>query len=128
MNIIETINSLEDIITGTPANIESIQKAEESLKLKFNDEYIQYVSTFGMLVFDGHELTGISASSRLDVVKATNDAKNFYNKVPNDLYVIEFLNIDGLVVWQNSLGEIYLCDMECNLKKICNSLLEYITQ
>ena len=48
------------------------------------------------------------------------------NKLNENLYVIELLNIDGIVIWQSSDGEVYQTYPNSNPEKIANSLSEYI--
>ena len=53
------------------------------------------------------------------------ERKNNPNIAP-DLYVIEQLDIDGVVVWQASTGEIFQSMPNNALIKICNNLEEYL--
>lgn len=126
MNIVELINSKEDLLSLKPLPADMINKAEKELGLKFNDEYIEYVKNFGAVVFEGHEITGVCEANRLNVVKVTEEERKYNNFVPNDWYVIESLGIDGVVVWQNENGEIYQTIPNGNIEKIYDSLYEYI--
>ena len=50
-----------------------------------------------------------------------------FNKfVPHDWYVVECLDIDGIVIWQDSKGAVYATTPNSEPKKIANSLFEYI--
>lgn len=105
----------------------SIKNAEATLELQFSDEYTLYLKAFGVASADGHELTGICASPRLNVVDVTLSERVNYSDVPNDWYVIEQANIDGIVIWQNQKGEVYQTQPCCDSIKIANSIVEYIT-
>ena len=47
------------------ASKEQIADAENELKLKFSEDYKEYLSTFRAATFCGKELTGICSSERL---------------------------------------------------------------
>ena len=53
------------------ASKEQIADAENELKLKFSEDYKEYLSTFGAATFYGKELTGICSSERLSVHEAS---------------------------------------------------------
>lgn len=112
-------------VSGTK---EDIINAEEKLKLCFSEEYKKYLTAYGFVTYEGHELTGICKSKRLNVVDVTLDERNITPYIPNDWYVIEQLNIDGIAIWQSSTGEIFQTAPNTNPKKICNSLAEYIVK
>lgn len=105
----------------------SIKNAEATLGLHFSDEYITYLKEFGVVSAGGHEFTGICASPRLNVVDVTLSERANNPDVPNDWYVIEQANIDGIVIWQNQKGEVYQIQSCCDSIKITNSIVEYIT-
>ena len=126
-DIIEVIKSQEDLIVGKGINENDILKAESELGLTFSDDYRRYVKNFGCMEFDGREFTGISKLVNYDVVSITVSQKKYNSEIPSDWYVIEQLNIDGIVIWQSSSGEIYQTYPSTKPKKICNSFIEYIS-
>lgn len=126
MSIVELLNSQSDLIAFSPASQKDIKKAETMLNLKFAKEYKDYIATFGCAIFKGYELTGICDGKRLDVSRVTIDERQHNEFVPNDWYVVETLDIDGIVIWQNEKGEIYQTFPNGDIKKIHNSLCEYI--
>ena len=71
MNIVKLIQNKPDLITHSPASLDLIRQAEKDLNVLFAKDYVEYVSSFGIAVFDGHELTGICDKKRLDVVRNT---------------------------------------------------------
>lgn len=125
-DIVELLKSKELLNKTKIVQEDAIYEAEDSLSLRFSDEYKKYVSEFGFAVFDNHELTGICKAKRLNVVDVTISEREMTREVPDDWYVVEQLNIDGIVIWQSSTGEIYQTAPNCEPKKICNSLVEYI--
>lgn len=125
-NIIQTLQSMNDCIHGKGVKESEIQQTELELEVKFAGDYRQYLLSFGLVAYDGHELTGITKSKRLNVVDVTKKARQYTTNVPDDWYVIEETNIDGIVIWQSSEGTIYQTQPGHTPAVICNSLNEYI--
>ena len=109
------------------ASNEEIKKAEESLRVSFSKEYKLYLSKCGFATYEGHELTGICKAKRLNVVDVTINERTISQNIPENWYVIEQLNIDGIVIWQSETGEIYQTSPEKKPLKIYDSLAEYIS-
>lgn len=103
-----------------------IKTAEDKLGLRFAGDYKEYVENYGTVSCNGHELTGISCDTYLDVVAVTENhwSKNPY--VEHLFYVIEETHIDGIVIWQSASGEIFQTYPNTEPEKICDSLAEYI--
>ena len=125
-NIIEIIEKLPELLPLKPANEEAISKAENDLKLKFAEDYKEYLAKFGAILADGVELTGIAKSEHRNVVKVTNQAWELNSSVPKNLYVVEDTRVDGILIWQDSDGKIYKSLPNSEAKKIYDSLLEYL--
>lgn len=125
MNIIDVISSLKAYDYALGATFKEIEEAQKVLGLVFADEYIRYLSEFGAITYYGHELTGITPINRLSVVSVTTDLKQFH-KVPNSFYVIEELNIDGIVIWQDYTSSIFQSTPDTVPIKISDSLADYI--
>ena len=125
--IIEEFYKKSHLYVEKGASIETIQKAENLLNLKFADEYIEYLLQFGAVSCGGHELTGFSEEDSLDVVKVTrkNIEKNINVKEP--LYVVEETHIDGIVIWQSPAGAIFKTEYKEAPEKIFDSLTEYVS-
>lgn len=124
--IINTLNKLQNIVTGIRASDDQIEQAEKKLGLKFAPEYTLYVKRFGVFSASTIELTGITDIDRLNVVSATKRERKLNPKIPNDMYVIENLAIDGFVVLQDISGVIYYISPCYEPKKMFESLEEYI--
>ena len=72
------------------------------------------------------ELTGIAKSKNRNVVEVTKREWNLNRKIKHNLYVVENIGIDGIIIWQDSSGSIYESKPNYEAKKIANNLLEYI--
>lgn len=127
-DIINMLRSQHHFYSKEGVSGTAIQRAEDSLQLKFADEYTQYLATFGVVSANGHEFTGLGASPRLDVVAVTMGEREKNPNAPCDLYVIEQLHIDDVVVWQSTDGSVYQTIGTSVPVKICNSLCAYINQ
>ena len=124
--IIKVINSLDDVIHGKATDTKEIIRAEEELGLKFADDYRSYVMQFGCMSIGSREFTGISQQENYCVVSVTSAQKHYNKNIPENWYVIEQLNIDGIVIWQSSEGKIYQTIPNSAPVKIADSLSEYI--
>ena len=125
-SIVKKMQSKPDFYAMKGVTEEQIKQAEKALGLLFSDEYREYVAAFGIASFDGHELTGICAFPRLDVVSVTNEERNCNPTIPPNYYVVEQAHIDGIVVWQSSTGEVYQTMPNAPTIKLCASLCEYL--
>lgn len=125
-NIKDIINNLESLHHQKGATELDIKKAEKELQLQFNTEYKNYVLFFGAISYANHEITGICSFPRLNVITVTKEEREFNPTIPNDYYVIEQTNIDGIVIWQSFDGSIFQSFSNGTIKKICSSLSEYV--
>ena len=125
--LIEVIRNKPNFYAEKGAFALQIEQAEKLLKLNFALDFKECLCEFGAVSVDGHELTGFSADKNLDVVNVTLNERMKNPNVPNDWYVIEQANIDGIVIWQNQKGEIFQTQPYCDSIKIANSIVEYIT-
>ncbi len=124
--IVELINSLPDMLPLKPATEVQITDAELQLRVRFADEYKEYLATFGAIMADGIELTGIAKSEHRNVVSLTKKERELNPKVPNTMYVIENTCVDGIMIWQDTEGVVYQTMPTSTPKKIASSLREYI--
>ena len=125
-DIVNKLRDAPDFHSLSGASPESIKQAEDELNLKFANEYREYLFAFGVVSAGGHEFTGISTASRLDVVRNTISERENNPKVPANLYVVEKANIDDIIVWQSDTGMVYQSAPNIAPVKLCNSLCEYI--
>lgn len=124
-DIINTLKNAPDFIGGTGRTDAEIESAQEKLGLRFADDYKSYLRKIGLACFDGHELTGICDNPRLNVLDVTISNQED-NPKKSSCYVIEEANIDGIVIWQDASGLIYMTEPNVKVKKIAESLADYI--
>lgn len=125
-NILEVLKNKNGFDSFGKANNDEINEAEKILNLKFAEEFKKYLMEFGVAEIEGHEFTGIFKSKRLNVVDVTKKNKDKYNDINDDMYVIEELNIDNIVILQDSKGTIFESTPNSKPKKIFNSFAEYV--
>lgn len=125
-NIIDMLKGKDNFCSMKGVTEEEIKAAEHTLGLTFAKDYRAYLQTFGLASFQGHELTGIIKSPRLSVLAQTAAERSNNPHVPDDLYVIEITNIDGIVIWQKSTGEIFKTVFNSAPMLIYKSLADYI--
>jgi len=123
--IIETIKGLDNLYTMKGANDEKIEDAQNKLGLTFAPEYIEYLRKYGTISANSVELTGISDSKRLNVIDVTIEER-LKNDIPPDMYVVEDTHIEGILILQNTIGEIFELHNGNKLKKIFNNLADYL--
>ena len=125
MSIYTLLKSKPDYIGANGSDLTLINCAEKQLGIAFTEEYKKYLQNIGLASYDGHELTGICSSKRLNVVDVTLDARKIH-PVPSDWYVIEEANIDDIVIWQAPNGAIYQSTPQSKPQQIANSFSDYI--
>ena len=125
-DIVKKLRAEPNFCAMSGASREQIEQAEKALSLRFADEYREYLAAFGVASVYGHELTGICASPRINVVDVTISERMSNHTVPTNWYVVEQTHIDGIVVWQSSTGEVCQTTPNAPPEKLCNSLCEYL--
>ena len=126
VELVDFLNSIEDKLVGKPVSIENIKKAEDQLGLKFAKEYIEYISSFGFVMFNGHEFTGIFESGRGNVVDVTIEQRTKNKNISSDMYVVEDTYMDKIIIWQNESGEIYTTKGNSAQVRLCDSIIELL--
>lgn len=124
--IIEVINSLENLLALKSASVEDVENVEIELALPLAEEYKEYLLEFGAIMADDIELTGIAKSKNRDVVQVTKREWAANNKIKHNLYVVENLGIDGIIIWQDGSGKVYQSSPNHGATKIADSLAEYL--
>ena len=110
--VIDLIKSSLDYIGSNGRKEEEIDHAENMLRTHFAEDYRSYLKEIGLACFDGHELTGLTKISRLNVVASW--------------YVIEEIGVDGIIIWQSPDGTVYETYPNAEAKRLASSLLNYI--
>lgn len=126
--IIDTIKKLPNLLPLKAASNIEIIDAELQLRVEFSSEYKDYLANFGAIIADGMELTGITKSEYRNVVYVTKQERELNINIPRTMYVIEKTGIDGVIIWQNTEGDIYQTQANTKPEKIANSLSEYILE
>ncbi|MDR0957652.1 MAG: SMI1/KNR4 family protein, partial [Clostridiales bacterium] len=113
-NLIDTIKALPGLMQFKPPSADEIAEAEKKLGLSFANEYKEYLSEFGEVDADDIELTGIIPElNNWSVVDLTLRERELalecgYDDITNNIYAVEDTGMDGIVVWQDSDGYIYV--------------------
>ena len=126
-NIIKVISALPGLLTITPASSIQITDAEIQLRVRFSDEYKEYLRKFGAIIADGIELSGITNAEYRNVVSLTQKEWKLNPQVPHTMYIIEDTHMDGIMIWQDTQGYIYHSTPASAPIKIANSLSEYVS-
>lgn len=124
--IIEVIRTFENLMSLTPANMEDINRVEQELDLTLSDEYKEYLLEFGAIVADDVELTGIAKSKTRDIIQVTKREWSANDKINHNLYVVENVGIDGIIIWQDASGNVYESSPNHKATKIADSLVGYL--
>lgn len=137
-DFVSLMKKMPGYIESTTVSIETIMEAQKKVNLQFASEYIEYLQEIGEFTAEGIELTGIMFSTAWNrvvesVVNETLDERAIANEygytIPDDFYLIHNLGIGGILIWQNTKGEIYqtirgLSSAE-SPKKIYDSMYDY---
>lgn len=118
----------EDLRFTGGVSEELIEACEKMLNLSFSTEYKEYLLAFGVATYEDHEFMGIGSSKRLDVVNNTMLERAKNTNAAEAYYVVERLDIDDVLIWQNREGEVFQSVGNACWKKIAESLAEYISE
>lgn len=124
--IIDAINGLPDLLTTGEVDGTAIANAEKELGLKFAREYKEYLGKFGSVLAEDVEITGIAKSKNRNVISVTQREWGLNPLVEHNMYVVENLAIDGIIIWQDETGNIFESVPNKTLKKVADSLADYI--
>lgn len=125
-DVIQAINGLDHLCALLPASPSAVSEAEQALGLRFALDYKAYVLQFGAISACGIELTGVTTSRRLDVVAVTKQERAWNSCIPLDMYVIENLATDGLLILQDASGAVYAAAPLGKPHKVFDSLTAYV--
>ena len=126
MKFYEAIKLMPDYIGSNGRSEEEIEQAEMALRVSFAKEYRKYLEEIGLACFDGHELTGLTNTARLNVIDVTKEYRVQLGENVSSWYVIEEVGMDGIIIWQSSDGIVYGTTPNSKAIKIADSLFEYI--
>lgn len=123
----EALRSYPDFVSLGGVTSSQVRLAEDVLGEVFSEEYVDYLIEFGVVAANGHELTGICESPRLDIVSVTKRLDDGGVRIPKGKYVIEELGIDGIVALQSTDGGVFQMTPDGACAKVCESLAEYVS-
>ena len=126
--LIEAFEAKHNLLVGNGTSDDVIDEAENQLGVTFSDEYKEYLKKYSIAAYGGHELTGISKTSRLNVVDVTRVERERNKDIPDNLYVIEQTNVEDIVIWQSNEGTIYYSSPNKPITVLFESLEEYISK
>ncbi|MCL1998236.1 MAG: SMI1/KNR4 family protein [Turicibacter sp.] len=124
--MVEILKDFGDLVSLSPVSEEEIERAEERLSLKFAAEYREYLAEFGAAAAGGHEFTGIVKSERLNVVSVTLREWGLNPEISRNMYVVENVGIDGVVVWQEESGQVFRSVIGGEIEVIAAGLAEWL--
>ena len=128
IQIAEELSTLPNFHGMEGAEAAEIDAAETRLGVVFSEDFRQYLQTYALASANGHELTGLCKSDRLNVVKVTEAERKHCEGIEPSWYVIERIGIDGALAWQATDGSIYKATSRSGGVKVCGSLLEYMAR
>lgn len=102
-----------------------VVEAQKSIGISFAEDYTNYLLNFGQMQASGIELSGISDKVLTSVVKMTLEERE-RKSIPDNTYVIEELDIDGIIYVQDTQGIIYEISPGAKPNKVADSLIQYI--
>lgn len=117
---------LEITICSNGRSKEEIDLAETMLEVAFARDYRNYLEEIGLACFDGHELTGLTKTERLNVVTVTMEQRERFGKITSTWYVIEETSIYGIVIWQDADGFVYETASNSKTKKLQTRFLNIL--
>lgn len=124
-NIIATIESFKRKMFTGSISLELIANAENELGTSIAPEYKEVLKQYGSLCVKGEEFLGIDCDN-YDLVKATKEARKNDKNFPLDMYVLENTAIDGILILQNSTGELFSYQPNGKLQHVAACLDEYL--
>lgn len=122
----QIIEQRKDLIKGQGVSEKEIVDAEKELKMTFANDYRLYLKKYGAVSFDARELTGLVKVNRINVINVTKELWEKTGELYLNMYVVEDLGVDGVIILQDSKGYIYQCVYGNKADKLCDSLVEYL--
>ncbi len=126
-NIIKKIEEKYKLYKTKGASNELIEEAQRQLNRKFANDYKEYLSKYGAISFGPYELTGLNIDSYANVVAVTLKEIQMTKNFPKDAIVLENTGNEGILILQNSDGEVYEWKDGKKGKKFTN-LEEYLSE
>ena len=122
----KVISKRTDVDNSGPVDEKEIKKSEAELGLRFSKEYSEYLESYGQISIEGHEFTGLKCAKYLNVVQATKEEWGLDAEISREWYVVEQAGIDGIVIWQDSKGNLHQSSPSTKAFKLADSFADYI--
>ncbi|MCM1141853.1 MAG: SMI1/KNR4 family protein [Muribaculum sp.] len=106
-NFVTYIKSLEKAHCSGPVSQGLIIKSESNLGVKFSNEYVLFLQNFGNMMYRHVEILGLNTNHIDDCVSYTVEAREEDESIPSDMYVIANAGIDGVLILQNTEGDVF---------------------
>ena len=126
-NVTNELKKISDLVYTKGASNEQIVEAENKLLLEFPADFIEYLKGFGLVTFYGVEWQGLNGPDYLNVVTSTLDARETYPDFPVNMFILEDLGFDGLLILVDTKGSVYEWQYG-TCKKIYPSIVEYLEE
>lgn len=123
--IVSELKNISDLDCLSGCSEEQILEAENTLKIKFPSDFVEYVKEFGVISFYGTEWTGLNVKGYLNVVETTLEFREVYKNTLDNYFVIENIGIDNVITVVNEKGEVFEFQNGV-VNKIGNSLVDYL--
>jgi hypothetical protein len=124
-DVIATISNLKGLMFLGSVPRDNILDAQKKLGLLFADDYKEYLERYGAISANGIELTGLTIHKRLNVVDVTLEERDI-GGLPQGMYVVEDTHNEGILILQNSAGEVYKFYGKNRKIKIFDCLADYL--
>lgn len=115
------------LYAGKGCSEDKISQAEHTLGTRFAPDYRECLRKYGIFVFEGHEFAGITDVKRVSVTDVTRMNRALMDDIPDDWYVLEETNIDGIIVWQSPDGTVYISQPRIEPVRVAKNLNSFIT-
>lgn len=104
-DIVTLIEEGPCLYKGKGADREVIIDAEARLNLTFADDFCLFLEKCGFALALGQEIIRFGESP--DLIEVTAEESSRTAGAQSEWYVVEKVNIDGAVIWQDRMGAIY---------------------
>lgn len=109
------------------ATDELIEEMQKVLNLQFSDDY-KFLQKCGIGIIGDHEILRLVSDKSPNVVQVTKEEWTKNPRVPHNLYVIERLGVDSILIWQSAEGTLYLSEPGQEVVKTAESLMAYLDE
>lgn len=107
---------------------ERVERAEQQLAVQFAADYRDLLISFGQFSLGAYDFTGVLLDNELSVVSATQEEREWTHPDTQGMYVIAYLYVDGIVIWQDSQGAVYqtIPDKSLAPERLYSSFVDYV--